>query len=59
MQLMTDKPFIVYYYGFRDKYTFCGTRHFKNNVNDNFAIPFLYTDSFFVAGNVVDTLNSK
>ena len=56
---MTKKSLIVYYDGFRNIYTFCGTRHFKNNVNDNFAIPFLYTESIWVARNVVVKLNEK
>lgn len=59
MQLMTKEPLIVFYDIQEQKYTFCGTRYFKNNYKESLSVPILYTGSIYVARHVIVQLNYK
>lgn len=59
MKLTTNKPFIVYKQAWRNNYSFCGIRYFKDNVNKAYSIPILYTEIIEVARVVVEKLNKE
>lgn len=57
MKLTTNKPLIVFYDTWEEKYTFCGVRHFKSQHFEQNAIPILYTENIDIARRAVDNLN--
>lgn len=59
MKLMTDKCLIVYYQVWRGRYSFCGIKYFKENVNQFWTRPILYTNSFELAREVKNNLNEE
>lgn len=59
MKLTTKKPLIVYKQAWRNNYSFCGVRYFRDNVNKYFSIPILYTESIELAREVVEKLNKE
>nr|DAV26807.1 MAG TPA: hypothetical protein [Caudoviricetes sp.] len=59
MKLTTKKTLIVFYDNFDEIYRFCGIRYFKDNYNDKFSTPILYTDSIRLARDIKNKLNKE